>query len=74
MGVRLLPGERPIVKRCRLRSLGCTPCTGAIESDADTAAGIVAELTRLRRSERENRAIDYDRDGSMELKKREGYF
>ena len=72
--VRLLPGERPVKKRCRLRSLGCTPCTGAIESDADTTAKIVAELRALRRSERENRAIDHDQDGSMELKKREGYF
>jgi sulfate adenylyltransferase subunit 2 len=73
-GVRLLPGERPTMKRCRLRSLGCTPCTGAIESDADTPGKVVEELTRFRRSERENRVIDYDQDGSMELKKREGYF
>jgi sulfate adenylyltransferase subunit 2 len=72
--VRLLPGEQPVTKRCRLRSLGCTPCSGAIESDADTPGKIVAELTRFRRSERENRVIDYDQDGSMELKKREGYF
>ena len=61
-------------RRCRLRSLGCTPCTGAIESDADTAGKIVAELRQFRRSERENRVIDHDQDGSMELKKREGYF
>ena len=73
-GVRLLPGEHPVTKRCRLRSLGCTPCTGAIESDADTPGKIVQELAQLRRSERENRVIDRDRDGSMELKKREGYF
>src|SRR5262249_11071164 len=72
--VRLLAGERPVKKRCRLRSLGCTPCTGAIESDADTVSKIVAELRRFRRSERENRVIDHDQDGSMELKKREGYF
>jgi sulfate adenylyltransferase subunit 2 len=72
--VRLLPGERPVVKRCRLRSLGCTPCTGAVESDADTPRKIVEELARFRRSERENRLIDHDQDGSMELKKREGYF
>ena len=72
--VRLLPGEQPVMKRCRLRSLGCTPCTGAIESDADTTAKIVAELRHFRRSERENRVIDHDQDGSMELKKREGYF
>jgi len=72
--VRLPAGERPVKKRCRLRSLGCTPCTGAIESDADTVSKIVAELRRFRRSERENRVIDHDQDGSMELKKREGYF
>jgi len=73
-GVRLLPNERPVTRRCRLRSLGCTPCTGAIESDADTVAKIVAELRQFRRSERENRLIDHDQDGSMEMKKREGYF
>src|SRR5215831_5664077 len=72
--VRLRAGERPVKKRCRLRSLGCTPCTGAIESDADTVSKIVAELRRFRRSERENRVIDHDQDGSLELKKREGYF
>jgi sulfate adenylyltransferase subunit 2 len=72
--VRLLPGERPVRRRCRLRSLGCTPCTGAIESEADTVGKIIDELRQLRRSERENRVIDHDQDGSMELKKREGYF
>jgi len=72
--VRLLPGEQPVKRRCRLRSLGCTPCTGAIESDADTVGKIIAELRQFRRSERENRVIDHDQDGSMELKKREGYF
>jgi len=72
--VRLLPGERPVRRLCRLRSLGCTPCTGAIESDADTVGKIIDELRQFRRSERENRVIDHDQDGSMELKKREGYF
>jgi sulfate adenylyltransferase subunit 2 len=72
--VRLLPGERPIRKLCRLRSLGCTPCTGAVESDADTVGKIIAELRQIHRSERENRVIDQDQDGSMEVKKREGYF
>src|SRR5262249_17253028 len=72
--VRLLSGEQPVKKRCSLRSLGCTLCTGAIESDADTPAKIIAELRRFRCSERENRVIDHDQDGSMELKKREGYF
>ena len=72
--VRLMPNERPVTRRCRLRSLGCTPCTGAVESDADSAAKIVAELRQSRRSERENRVIDHDQDASMEMKKREGYF
>jgi sulfate adenylyltransferase subunit 2 len=72
--VRLLPHERPVTRRCRLRSLGCTPCTGAIESNAQTPGEIVTELRRFRRSERENRVIDHDQDGSMEMKKREGYF
>jgi sulfate adenylyltransferase subunit 2 len=60
--------------RCRLRSLGCSPCTGAIRSDADTLPKIIAELVSFRSSERANRVIDHDQDGSMEIKKREGYF
>jgi sulfate adenylyltransferase subunit 2 len=60
--------------RCRLRSLGCSPCTGAIRSDADTLPRIIAELVSFRSSERANRVIDHDQDGSMEIKKREGYF
>ncbi len=72
--IPLLPGERPQPVMCRMRSLGCTPCTGAVLSEADTVPKIVAELVGLRRSERENRIIDHDREGSMELKKREGYF
>jgi sulfate adenylyltransferase subunit 2 len=70
----LLPGERPQKVMCRMRSLGCTPCTGAIRSQADTVPKIIEELFTFRRSERENRAIDHDQEGSMELKKREGYF
>ena len=70
----LLPGEQPRMVRCRMRSLGCTPCTGAIPSDADTVPKIIAEMMLFRRSERENRVIDHDQEGSMELKKREGYF
>jgi sulfate adenylyltransferase subunit 2 len=66
--------DRYEVVRCRMRSLGCSPCTGAIRSDADTVPKIIAELATVRKSERENRVIDHDRDGSMELKKREGYF
>ncbi len=73
-GVRLLPGERPTMVRCRMRSLGCAPCTGAIRSDADTVPLIIREMFAFRRSERENRVIDHDEEGSMEVKKREGYF
>ena len=72
--VPLLPGERPQMIHCRMRSLGCSPCTGAIRSDADTVPKIIEELVSFRRSERENRVIDHDQEGSMEIKKREGYF
>ena len=74
VNVRAMPGETPQIRVCRMRSLGCTPCSGAIESDADTVPKIIEELFSFRRSERENRVIDHDQDGSMELKKREGYF
>jgi sulfate adenylyltransferase subunit 2 len=71
---QLLPGEKIQTLKCRMRSLGCVPCTGAIRSDADTLPKIIEEMVSFRRSERENRAIDHDEEGSMELKKREGYF
>ena len=71
--VEALPGDEQWV-RCRLRSLGCSPCTGAIRSEADTLPKIIAELVSFRSSERANRIIDHDQDGSMEIKKREGYF
>ncbi len=67
-------GEQPQLVKSRLRSLGCSPCTGAIRSDADTVPSIIAELLSFRSSERANRAIDHDQEGSMEIKKREGYF
>lgn len=67
-------GEEPQMVKCRMRSLGCSPCTGAIRSEADTLEKIIEELISFRRSERENRAIDHDLDGSMEIKKRQGYF
>jgi sulfate adenylyltransferase subunit 2 len=69
-----LPDEKPVMVKSRLRSLGCSPCTGAIRSDASNIPEIIAELISFRTSERANRAIDHDQDGSMELKKREGYF
>jgi len=71
---KLLPGEESKLVKCRMRSLGCVPCTGALRSEADTLPKIVEEMISFRRSERENRAIDHDEEGSMELKKREGYF
>jgi len=73
-GVRPLPGEKTQMVKCRMRSLGCAPCTGGIRSDADTVPKIIDEMISFRRSERENRAIDHDEEGSMEIKKREGYF
>ena len=72
--VPLLPGERPQRVMCRMRSLGCSPCTGAVRSAADTVPKIIEELIVARHSERQLRVIDHDQDGSMELKKREGYF
>jgi sulfate adenylyltransferase subunit 2 len=68
------PGEKPQLVKSRLRSLGCSPCTGAIRSEAETIPDIIAELLSFRSSERANRVIDHDQEGSMELKKREGYF
>ena len=70
----LQPGERAERVLCRMRTLGCTFCTGAIRSTARTVADIIQELHHAERSERENRLIDYDQDGSMEVKKRQGYF
>lgn len=71
---RLAPGEVPRYRRVRFRTLGCYPLTAAIESDATEVAAIIAEMRRSRRSERQGRLIDHDEEGSMESKKREGYF
>jgi len=71
---QLLPGEKTQRMICRMRSLGCVPCTGAIRSHACTVPEIIEEMVSFRRSERENRVIDHDEEGSMEMKKREGYF
>jgi sulfate adenylyltransferase subunit 2 len=73
-GLKLFPGEKLRTEKVRMRSLGCLPCTGAMRSEADTLPRIIEELMTFRRSERENRAIDHDEEGSMESKKREGYF
>ena len=70
----LEPGEKPEIKTVRFRTLGCYPLTAAVESDARTVAEIVAELREVKTSERSGRLIDHDQAGSMEQKKREGYF
>lgn len=68
------PGETVETVRCRFRTLGCQLCTGASISTADTMEAIVEETMLQTKSERENRAVDKDKEGSMEEKKREGYF
>ena len=70
----LLPGEKPKMMRVRFRTLGCYPLTGAIASDADTLDAIIDEMRGSASSERQGRLIDHDTSGSMEAKKREGYF
>jgi sulfate adenylyltransferase subunit 2 len=72
--MQLRPGESTVRVMSRMRSLGCTYCTGAIRSEADSMPKIIEEMVAFRRSERENRIIDHDQEGSMEIKKREGYF
>ena len=71
---RFEAGERPELRRVRFRTLGCYPLTGAVESEAATLEEVIAEMAGATRSEREGRVIDHDRSGSMEDKKREGYF
>jgi sulfate adenylyltransferase subunit 2 len=70
----LRPGEVPMLKKVRFRTLGCYPLTGAIESDADTVEAIVREMRLATTSERQGRVIDHDATGSMEKKKQDGYF
>jgi sulfate adenylyltransferase subunit 2 len=72
--MQLEAGERPRMETVRFRTLGCYPLTGAIRSSAATLSAIVEELQNIRQSERQNRVIDNDGDGSMEKKKQEGYF
>ncbi len=71
---RLLPGETPVMRKIRFRTLGCYPLSGAIESDAETLPDVIGEMLLARVSERQGRVIDYDEEASMERKKREGYF
>ena len=66
--------ETPAMKKIRFRTLGCYPLTGAVESEAETLEDIVLEMLTVRTSERAGRLIDFDEAGSMEKKKREGYF
>jgi sulfate adenylyltransferase subunit 2 len=70
----LRPGEQPVMRKVRFRTLGCYPLSGAILSDAETLEDIIAEMQDSRNSERQGRLIDNDEQGSMEKKKREGYF
>jgi sulfate adenylyltransferase subunit 2 len=70
----LEPGEEPRMRRVRFRTLGCYPLTGAVESTATTTLEIVDEMLAARTSERQGRVIDRDSDGSMEIKKQQGYF
>ena len=70
----LKEGEVPEEKMIRFRTLGCYPLTGAVESEADTLPEIIQEMLLTTQSERQGRVIDYDSSGSMEEKKKEGYF
>lgn len=72
--MRLLPGEKPIVKKIRFRTLGCYPLTGGIESEADTLDDVIKETMEAVTSERTSRVIDQEEISSMERRKREGYF
>jgi sulfate adenylyltransferase subunit 2 len=71
---RLHPGEIPVQRTIRFRTLGCYPLTGAVESSATTVSEIIREMLLTRSSERQGRAIDRDQGASMELKKQAGYF
>ncbi|SDF99087.1 sulfate adenylyltransferase subunit 2 [Onishia taeanensis] len=70
----LEPGEVPMMRKVRFRTLGCYPLTGAVESEADTLPAIIQEMLLTRTSERQGRVIDHDSAASMEKKKQEGYF
>ncbi len=72
--MELEAGEEPQLRSVRFRTLGCYPLSGAIESDASTLPEVIQEMLIARHSERQGRLIDYDATGSMEQKKREGYF
>jgi sulfate adenylyltransferase subunit 2 len=71
---RLRPGETPVERSVRFRTLGCYPLTGAVESEAATLEDVIQEMLLTTTSERQGRAIDHDQAASMEKKKQEGYF
>ncbi|MDV3457485.1 sulfate adenylyltransferase subunit CysD [Sphingomonas sp. HF-S4] len=71
---RLQPGEVPVERSVRFRTLGCYPLTGAVESEAATLEAVIQEMLLTTTSERQGRAIDHDQAASMEKKKQEGYF
>ena len=71
---RFRPGEEPVTRSVRFRTLGCYPLTGAVESDAKTLPQVIQEMLLTTTSERQGRAIDHDQAASMEKKKQEGYF
>jgi sulfate adenylyltransferase subunit 2 len=70
----LEPGEEPENRKIRFRTLGCYPLTGGIDSTAQSVEDLLEETLQSRSSERQGRLIDQDQAGSMEKKKREGYF
>ena len=70
----LEPGENPMMKSVRFRTLGCYPLSGAVESEATTLPKIIQEMLLTTTSERQGRTIDHDSNASMEKKKQEGYF
>lgn len=70
----LKPGEQPVLRKVRFRTLGCYPLTGAVESEADTLEKIIQEMLLATSSERQGRVIDHDGAASMEEKKKDGYF
>ncbi|MGH7088792.1 MAG: sulfate adenylyltransferase subunit CysD, partial [Stellaceae bacterium] len=70
----LKPGEKPMMKNVRFRTLGCYPLTGAVPSRAETLRQIIEEMRQATTSERQGRVIDRDQAASMERKKQEGYF
>jgi sulfate adenylyltransferase subunit 2 len=72
--IPLAPGEKPVERSVRFRTLGCYPLTGAFESEASDLAAVISEMVGSTTSERQGRIIDFDESGSMEKKKREGYF